>query len=146
MRTFKACLLTLICCSCFMSCTDKFREVPASRFIGTWKLTGRDMLEDMQVQIVEVDGSLVGRIVQMNNNKFVRLFVDSNAVWVSGIERTSNFQFRLKENKIGKELFSVYDLPTSTEFDVQFIDENTFALAKEKSNPLASDIIYKRIR
>ena len=53
------------------------------------------------------------------------MFVDSNAIWISGIKRTSNYQFKLTEKKIAKDLFSLYGLGTSNEFKAEFIDENT---------------------
>ncbi|MCP4648560.1 MAG: hypothetical protein GY853_00585, partial [PVC group bacterium] len=91
------------------------------------------------------NGKLIGRLIKLNENKYVKFFCDSNDVWISEIKRNSNFQFSLKEKKIGNELFSIYGLETSKEYKVEFIDENTFGLISNNEDPLKSKIKYRRI-
>ncbi|MCK4664654.1 MAG: hypothetical protein KAT68_17425 [Bacteroidales bacterium] len=131
----------------FTNCTtDKFEKIPEDRFIGIWELRGRPMFEGIKILIEKNDNDeLIGKIVELNNNKYVRLFADSADIWISNIKRVSNYQFRLTEKKIAKELFSLYGLNTSTEFKIEFIDNNTFGLATGNSDPSKSDIFYKRL-
>lgn len=128
------------------ACTARTSMKPDHKFIGRWELSGRKMLDGIQVDIQREEGELVGRIVRLNDNKYVRMFVDSNSVLVSGISRTSNFQFKLTENKVAKELFSTYDLPGSQEFNVEFINDQTIGLSKGNANPLKSTVVYKRVQ
>lgn len=136
-------LLALFACD-----TGKFSEVPENRFIGTWELQGRGMLEGVRVKIARnEDGDLEGRVVQRNDNKYVQFFVDSNAVLMTGIERRSNFEFTLSENKVGHELLGAYDVETETAFAAQFLDRNTIVLttAANTSNIKASKVRYVRV-
>lgn len=126
-------------------CSNKLKETPAENFIGLWKIEGRSMFNGIQIKIKKEDNELIGRIYKLNDNKLVQLFADSNDIWVSGIERLSNFEFALTEKKIAKDLFSLYGLPTSQEFKVEFFNKNTFGLAVDNSKPLNSKIIYRRI-
>jgi hypothetical protein len=65
---------------------------------------------------------------------------------VTGISRTSNYEFRVTEKKIGSTLFSIYGLETTKEFKVEFIDQNTIGLGSENSKPIGSSIKYIRIK
>lgn len=136
---------TLIIVVLFYSCSNKYNTVQEDKFIGIWELTGRTMFDGIQIKIDRENKELVGRVYKVNTNKYVNLFVDSNAVWTSEIKRSSNFEFDIKENKIAKELFGVYGQSTSQEFKVQFIDDNTIGLATGSSDPLKSIVQYKRI-
>jgi hypothetical protein len=129
-----------------LSCNNTFDKISDNKFIGLWEVQGADVTEGIQLKIQRENGKLVGRVYKLNDNKFVKLFVDGNEVFVAGIERKSNYQFKLTENKIGKELFSLYGQKTSQEFEVQFIDDNTIGLALENSNPLQSTRIYKKVK
>lgn len=127
------------------SCTERTTLKPDELFIGRWELKGRKMLEGIQVEIKKEGDQLVGRVIKLNDNKYVNMFVDSNSVWVAGISRTSNFQFKLIENKMARELFGLYDLSGSQEFNVQFINEKTIGLVKGNLDPLKSTVLYKKI-
>jgi TATA-box binding protein (TBP) (component of TFIID and TFIIIB) len=126
-------------------CSNKLKETPAENFIGLWKIEGRSMFDGIQIKIEKKENEFIGRIYKLNDNKMVKLFVDSNDIWVSGIERRSNFEFALTEKKIAKDLFTLYGLPTSQEFKVEFFNKNTFGLAVDNSKPLNSKIRYRRI-
>lgn len=128
------------------SCNSKFDKISEDKFIGLWEISGADVTEGIQVKIEKENGKLIGRVYKLNDNKYVKLFVDSNEVFVAGIERKSNYQFRLTENKVGKALFSLYGQKTSQEFEVQFIDDDTFGLAIESSDPVQSTRIYKKVK
>jgi len=128
------------------SCSD-YKEVSDSKFIGTWELTGRSMFDGMKIKIEKKsNNSFTGKIVELNDNKFVKMFADSNDVWVSDIKRTSNFQFKITEKRIGRQLFALYELGTSDTYKVEFIDDDSFGLAEGSTDPLKSDVIYKRIK
>lgn len=129
----------------FCGCSNKFDKVSEEKFIGQWEVKGRKIFEGIQIKIEREDKKLVGRISKLNNNKLVRMFADSSDVWVSEINRSSNFQFQLTEKKIAKDLFSLYGISSSKEFKAEFIDENTIGLATDNSDPVTSSIIYKRV-
>ena len=137
--------IALVCVTTLLGCTSRTAVKSDELFIGKWELVGRSMLDGIQVQIQREEGKLVGRVVKRNNNKYVQLFLDSNAVLVSGITRSSDFQFKLTENKVAKELFSTYDLSGSQEFNVEFIDSKTIGLAKGNLNPQKSTVFYKKL-
>lgn len=127
------------------SCSD-YEKVSEDRFIGTWKLQGRSMFEGIKIKIEKTsDNNFIGRVIELNDDKLVNMFVDINDVWVSSIKRSSHFQFKLTEKRIGRQLFSLYDLGTSDTYKVEFIDEDTFGLSEGSSDPLNSDVIYKRM-
>ena len=135
-------LITLLTCSC----NGKFNKISEDKFVGIWEIKGADVIEGIQIKIQRENNNLIGRVYKLNDNKYVKLFEDSDEVFVSGIERYSNYQFKLTENKVGKTLFSLYGQKTSQEFIVQFIDDNTIGLALESSNPFQSTRIYKRVK
>lgn len=128
-----------------VSCSE-YKNIPDDQFIGLWELEGRSMFEGIRVKIEKTsDNKFIGKVIELNDDKFVKMFVEINDVWVSDIKRSSNFQFKLTEKRIGRQLFSLYELGTSDIYKVEFIDNNTFVLAKGSSDPLKSDVIYKRI-
>jgi hypothetical protein len=129
----------------FFSCSDKLKKIPEDNFVGLWEIQGRSMFDGIQIKIEKENNDLIGRITKLNGNKLVKMFADSNDVWVAGIDRTSNFEFKLTEKKIAKDLFSLYGISTSQDFKVQFINDNTIGLGTESSNPQTSKVIYKRI-
>ncbi len=132
----------------FSSCgSSKLTETPMEKFSGKWELQGRSMFEGIQIELISDKNSddFKGKVIKTNENKYVKLFVDSGDTWVSSIRRTSNYQFELTEKKIGSELFSLYGQSTSTIYRVEFIDENTFGLSMNNANPTQSKIIYKKI-
>src|SRR5690554_617823 len=104
------------------------------------------MFEGITIQIdKDKQDEFKGKIVSLNDNKFVQMFAEHNDTWVSTIKRISNYEFKLTEKKIGSALFSVYGLDTSKEFKVQFIDENTIGLSTESGNPQNSMVKYVRV-
>jgi len=132
-----------------ISCdASKLSPTPDSKFIGVWELHGRDMLEGIHVSIVRnQSGDLEGRVVKLNDNKYVRLFLDSNSVFIPKISRNSNFEFALSENKVGREIFGTYGLETQAQFSVQFLNNNIIVLS-DKANDSSikkSKIQYVRV-
>lgn len=135
-------LLGLLISSC-----DKLNETPIENFKGTWKLEGRSMFNGIEIKIEENSGGkLIGKVVSLNDNKYVKMFIETNDTWVTGIRRTSNYEFRLTEKKIGSDLFSIYDLETTKEYKVEFIDEDTIGLGSGDSKPTESSVKYIRVR
>ena len=128
-----------------LSCSQKYDHIPEEQFVGVWELKGRKMFDGIQITIVEDNNKLKGKISKLNENKYVKLFAELDDVWVSEITRSSKYQFRLTEKKIGRELFSLYGLSSSAEFRVQFIDRNTIGLSSGGADPTESTVIYKRI-
>jgi hypothetical protein len=126
----------------FTGCAEKISE---DAFVGTWELTGRSKFDGIRIKIEKHDDVLTGRIVKLNNNKLVKMFADSSDVWVSGIQRTSDFEFKLTERKLAADLFSLYGQPTSQDFKVEFIDDNTIGLATEGADPQKASVLYKRV-
>ena len=131
----------------FLSCnTDKLHKTSISKFVGIWELQGRSMFDGIKVKITEdEDGHLSGRVVELNQNKYVNLFVNINDVWITDISRLSNFEFSLTEKKIASALFSQYGLDTTKDYKVVFIDDNTFGLGTGSSDPSESSVKYIRV-
>lgn len=118
---------------------ESMKKVPDEKFIGNWELSGRSMLEGIKVSINRTDdGKLVGIVSEINDDKYVKLFLEPGDKLVGSIKRSSNFEFKLTEKKIGSVLFSTYGLSSSAEFKVSFVDDNTI--------DLGSNIFYKRIQ
>ena len=127
--------------------TSKFQETPIENFEGIWQLEGRSIFDGIQIRIEKnSSGNLFGKVISINDNKYVKMFVEPNDIWVSGISRTSNYEFKLTEKKIGSALFSLYDLSTTNEYKVEFIDENTIGLGTGSSDPIGSSIKYVRVK
>lgn len=91
-------------------------------------------------------GSLVGKVVEINDNKYVRFFVEPNETWITNIKRSSNSQFRLTEKKIGSALFATYGLGTKKEFKVEFLNNDTIGLGSDSKDPEKSTIQYLRVK
>ena len=128
--------------------STKLSETPISQFFGVWELEGRKMFNGIQIQISEKDNKnkFIGKIIKLNDNKYIQMFMDSGDTWISEISRKSNYQFELTEKKIGSQLFSLYGQSTSTNFNVQFIDKSTFGLSPNNLDPEKSTIVYKRVK
>jgi len=126
------------------SCGEEFDEINDEQFVGQWELTGRSAFNGMVIQIDKKGGRLTGQIVELNDNKYIQMFSEVGDLWVADISRRSNYQFSLTEKKIASQLFSMYGMSTSTKFAVEFIDKNSFGLASSGSDPLRSEIVYKR--
>lgn len=141
-------ILLIIFIPFFTNCDiEGMRKVSDDKFIGVWELKGRSMLDGIKVSIERTEnGNLVGKVLEINSNKYVNLFLEQGDILVSNIKRSSNFQFRLTEKKIGAELFSTYGLDTSKEFKLEFIDDNTIGLGSGTLDPLKSTIFYKRLK
>ena len=138
-----AVFLGLVIFSCDKS---KFNKTPIDNFVGVWELQGRPMFEGIKIKIEKNEtNEFVGKVFSINDDKYVKMFVDSADLWVTSIKQSSNFEFSLTEKKIGSELFALYGQDTKTEFKVQFIDKNIFGLETGSSDPTKSKIIYKRI-
>lgn len=125
-----------------MSCdTSKLSETPKNQFLGTWKVVGSEKFEGLEIKIdQDKKGKFSGTVVKLNDDKLVRLFLDTGDLWISGIDRNSNFEFVLKEKRIASELFSLYDISTVSEKQVQFRGKNTIVLSKGGENA-----VYKRL-
>ncbi|MFT5858656.1 MAG: hypothetical protein ACI865_000744 [Flavobacteriaceae bacterium] len=121
-------LLFGICASCD---TGKMSEVPFNQFVGEWKLTGRSMFEGIEIKVTEEDGKFQGVITQLNENKYVLMFMEVGDKFLTKIERSSNFQFVISEKKIASALFSAYGESTSSSFDVQFNSKNEILLGAD---------------
>ena len=138
--------ILILALALFTSCSNKFERVSENRFIGTWELKGRAMFNGIIIEINHNEKEqLVGRIKELNDNKYVQMFADVDDIWISDISRNSNFQFKITEKKIGRELFSLYGLSSSTEFKAEFIDENTIGISSN-ADPSQSTVTYERVK
>ena len=126
---------------------DNMQKTPIENFIGTWELEGRKMFEGIKIEIYKnKSAKLEAKVVQLNNNKYIKMFVEQNDIWIKEIKRASNFKFKLTEKKIGNALFSIYGQKTTKEYKIEFIDKNTFGLATKNSDPQKSKVRYKRVK
>ena len=145
--TISRLLITVFLGLIIFSCdTSKLKKTPIDNFVGVWELHGRTMFDGIKIRIEKnKPNEFAGKVVAINEDKYVKMLVDSADIWVTGIKQSSNFEFSLTEKKIGSALFALYGQETKTEFKVQFIDKDTFGLDSGSSDPTKSTIIYKRI-
>ncbi|MBP5982223.1 MAG: hypothetical protein KA734_00750 [Fluviicola sp.] len=139
--------LFITICIALYSCNNHSKVKSSFNFIGKWELTGHGIMDGIIVKIeYNKEKKLIGKVCQLNDNKLVNMFLDSNSVFISSIERRSQFQFILKEKKIGSELFDLYGLDTRSVFQAQFRDKDTIVLSKDQSNTNINGSLTKLIR
>lgn len=127
-------LLLILSLTIFGCDTKKMVETPDKHFVGTWELRGHGMMDGILIKINrDNEKKLTGRVVELNDNKYVKMFLDSNSIVISSIERRSNFQFMFQENKIGSELFGLYGLDTKLTYQAQFLNHDTIVLSEDQS-------------
>lgn len=114
----------------FSSCdSSKLTETPDSQFVGTWKLVDRGMFENIEIEISkDKNGNFIGVVKKINDDKYVKMFMEVGDNLVTGIKRNSNFEFEISEKKIAAPLFSAYGQSTSTEFVATFENKNKILL------------------
>jgi hypothetical protein len=101
----------------------------------------------MQIAIEKNESDeFVGKVIALNDHKLVQMFVEHNDIWITGIQRKSNFEFILSEKRIASALFSQYGQDTKDQYRVQFMDNNTFGLEKGNADPTKSSVVYRRIK
>lgn len=106
----------------FSSCdSSKLNEIPDSQFVGVWGLVDRGMFENIEIEIVkEKNGNFSGVVKKLNDDKYVKMFMEVDDKFVTNIKRNSNFEFVMSEKKIAAPLFSAYGQSTTKEFKVTF--------------------------
>lgn len=114
----------------FSGCdSSKLTETPDSQFLGTWKLVDRGMFENIEIEILkEQNGNFIGVVKKINDDKYVKMFMEVGDKIVTGIKRNSNFEFVISEKKIAAPLFSAYGQSTSTEFVATFESKDKILL------------------
>lgn len=126
MKYFVFILSIIILSSCDSS---KLTKTPDYQFVGTWRLTDRGMFENIEIEILkENNGTFTGVVKKLNDDKYVKLFMEVGDKIVSGIKRNSNFEFVITEKKIAAPLFSAYGQSTSTEFVATFESKDKILL------------------
>lgn len=149
LNIFNSSLIFGIMLSLFLFSSCDFitsEKVSTDDFIGVWSLEGRDMLQDVQVEIFKNEkGELKGKIVSINENKYVKLFVEEGDNWISNISRTSNNGFNITERKVGHQLFTLYGQETSKEYRAMFLNKNTLLLGGKNLKPANAKIKYIRV-
>lgn len=140
MRNSHVVIITVLLVGIITSCSLNSKKIPDSQLLGVWRLEGRSMYDNMYISIVKENNQLQGRVLKKNANKYVQMFVDSNAVWFSEITRKSNYEFICKENKVGKELFAQFDVPTTQEIRIQFVNDTIIGCAFKNEDPLKSKV------
>ena len=122
------------------------KEIPIDQFIGKWEIQGRSMFDGIEIEISNVDGKLTGKVTKLNNNKYVLEFLELDNTWITSIVRISNYEFSITEKKLAHELFSLYGLDTSAEYNAHFLDKDTIILTNSGSHSNRNQIQYKRIQ
>jgi hypothetical protein len=143
MKYIKGIALLLFLLTAF-SC--KFNYIDKSDFEGTWELTGRPGVSGMLVEISQRNDRYTGTIVRPPDAKELAGFLQEGSLWISSIQRNSNFQFIIVEKRPAETLMHQYDLPTVTEWHVEFIHKDTLGLSRGESDPQNSKIRYIRVK
>lgn len=127
--------------------SKKWSETQDGKFVGTWIYEGRSIYNGMTVEITRnKKGSLEGKLKTLNDNKLVKLFADTNDVVIADITRNSNFQFSITQNRIGKELFGMYDVETSDKYTAEFIQDNLIGLSRGTGSPKDASIKLRKVK
>ena len=116
----------------FWSCEDSnFKKVPVEQFYGVWKYQTNNIWNDVVIDIQKTeDARIIGRVLELNHDKFINLFLEVGDKNISNIKRVSNTSFLLTQNMLASELFALYDHPTKTDLRVEFQSKNTLLLGK----------------
>lgn len=123
-------ILTLNSCD-----SSKMKQTPDSQFVGNWRLEGRGMFEGLEIQISKDEkGNLSGTVSKLNENKYVKLFMEKGDKFITGIKRNSNFEFVVSEKKIAAPLFSAYGESTTNEVKAIFDGKEKILLGKNGSD------------
>ena len=119
-------LVLIISIIVFSGCNNsKLTETPDSQFYGVWKLVDRGMLENIEIDLSkDKNGNFTGVVTKINDDKYVKMFMEVGDKLITGIKRKSNFEFVISEKKIAAPLFSTYGQSTLTEFIVTFENKN----------------------
>jgi hypothetical protein len=131
----------------FLSCSsDHFSKTPINQFEGLWELKGREIFNEMQVDIkIDKDGKISSKIVKLNKNKYVQLFLSEGDDWIKAIKRSSNFEFVITEKKLAAPLFSQYGNSTVKKWNVAFKGKDCFGISETKS-PEKSSMEFCRVK
>ncbi len=112
----------------FLHGCDQMQEVPLEKFTGTWEIQGNNMFNGIEISIEKEYKRMTGRVVQLNENKYVKQFLEPGDIWISNIQRASNFEFRIWEKRLAWPLFVQYDLPSSSDTKVTFTGNDTIKM------------------
>jgi hypothetical protein len=137
-------LLKVLYLILFILVSCKFKYVDENKFIGKWQVYGRNSYDSLQVEIRKESGHLIGKIIYIPDKKILRTYLNVNDPWLTDFQRTSNYQFQIKEARPAADLFSLYSIPGKTTFKVEFINDDKFGLS-ENGDPKSSTIFYQRI-
>ncbi len=131
----------------FFSCdSNHFSKTPINQFNGVWELKGRSLSDGIQVEIkVDESGKVSSKVIKINDNKYVQLFLSEGDQWVKSIKRNSNFEFVVTELKLAAPLFSLYGNSKTKEWNAVFKNKDCFGISENK-NPEKSTIEYCRVR
>ncbi|HZH86498.1 MAG TPA: hypothetical protein VFD77_04210 [Brumimicrobium sp.] len=72
-------------------------------------------------------------VIRNKSNKYVSLFMEEGNVLMTGIARSSNYEFVITERKIAAPLFSAYGQSTLTNFKATFDGDNKILLGNKGS-------------
>lgn len=104
------------------------------KFLGNWKVEGRSILEGVEFKFIKNDkGSYSGSVSKLNGNRFVQLLMDTGDIFISGLERTSSYEFELTEQKVAGPLFSTYGQSSSSTLKATFKNKDTILLGNNGS-------------
>lgn len=125
-----------------MSCeTSKLNKIDKDQFLGQWRLNRSGITDKIQFEIKKKDnGELYGEIIQLNDNKYVQLFMEEGDQFVKNIKRSSNYEFTISESRIAAPLFSAYGQNTTDQFKATFDGEHKILLGKN-----GADGVYHKI-
>jgi len=135
-------LVIIIVISLLWSCdTSKLSPTSMSKFQGKWSVeTG--MLKGAEIEIYKIEGKdkFRGKIIKLNDNKYVQLFVSEGDVIITNIKRFSNFKFEFTQKRVAAELMSIYEVETSDKFEVQFGSKNNIVSANNEEK-----VLFKKV-
>lgn len=141
-------ITSLLSVMALSSCSDS-HYVSDDLFVGTWELKGRGIYNKMTVSIAKGEDGLKGKVNSVPDNKYGKLFLEEGQAWISEISRSSDYYFKIKENKIASELFSAYGLSATSTYYITFSEDGSkFYLTDKIPNKTAQEtsVYYERIK
>lgn len=123
------------------------RYIDHFKIEGYWRIIkADDSSKGTVICISKKKDVYVGRIYKKNDNKYVKLLVDSNDVLFTSIYKLSKVQYKFVKTKIGATLLSDYGLSTEQEYSAMTDNADTLKLIRKDNYTHTPDIILVRYK
>lgn len=141
MKVKKIFLLSMIVLC--VGCGDGFGKVELSSLEGDWEIRGRNnILDGSLIRVNKLDNKYIGELILVSNNK-LKLYMDSGDIILKDIDRKSNFEFKFTEHRPNSEIFSLYNLVTTFEYEVRYYTDSLLISSGENKGAYFKKVTSK---